>query len=54
MNVYDLGTYARSITCANDTAKQAFDQGLVWLFGYNHEAAAACFEEAIAAEADAN
>ena len=50
MNVYDLGTYARSITCANDTAKQAFDQGLVWLFGYNHEAAAACFEKAIAAD----
>ncbi|OWU74800.1 hypothetical protein [Marinibacterium profundimaris] len=50
MTHYDLGTYSRAITCANATAKSAFDRGLVWLFGYNHEAAAAAFEEAVAAD----
>ncbi|MSU91007.1 hypothetical protein GE300_15540 [Rhodobacteraceae bacterium 2CG4] len=49
---FDLGTYTREITTTSDAAKAQFDRGLVWLYGYNHEAAAACFEKAIAADPD--
>ncbi|UWR01982.1 hypothetical protein K3740_13065 [Ruegeria conchae] len=47
MTEFDLGTYRRAITTSSDKAQELFDQGLVWLFGYNHEAAAACFEQAL-------
>ncbi|WP_425043702.1 hypothetical protein [Primorskyibacter sp. S87] len=52
MTEFDLGTYSRAITTRSESAKKQFDQGLVWLYGYNHEAAAACFEQA--ARADPN
>ncbi len=52
MTDFNLGTYARDITVANDKAKAAFDQGLVWLYGYNHEAAAACFEQSVGHDPD--
>ncbi|RYH07005.1 tetratricopeptide repeat protein [Tropicimonas sp. IMCC6043] len=48
MTHFDLGTYARAITTSSPNAQKAFSQGLVWLYGYNHEEAAACFERAIA------
>ena len=44
---YDLGTYSRKITTSSPEAQAKFDKGLNWLFGYNHEAAAACFQEAV-------
>ncbi|MES0811496.1 tetratricopeptide repeat protein [Roseibium sp. SCPC15] len=44
---FNLGTYSRKITTSSADAQKLFDQGLVWLYGYNHEAAAACFEKAI-------
>ncbi|MEH6401915.1 MAG: hypothetical protein V7750_00990 [Sneathiella sp.] len=47
---FDLGSYAREITTTSSKAKLEFDQGLIWLYGYNHEAAAKCFEKAIAAD----
>ena len=47
MTEFNLGTYGRTITTSSPKAQQAFDQGLVWLYGYNHEAAAACFDQAI-------
>ncbi len=47
MTEFDLGTYRRAVTTSSSEAQKLFDQGLIWLFGYNHEAAAACFEEAI-------
>ncbi len=47
MTDFDLGTYRRAVTTSSSEAQKLFDQGLIWLFGYNHEAAAACFEEAI-------
>jgi len=50
MTNFDLGSYSREITTTSSTAKREFDQGLVWLFGYNHEAAAECFERAISAD----
>lgn len=45
---FDLGTYARDLTAANAEAKRRFNQGLNWLFGFNHEAAVVEFEAAIA------
>ncbi len=50
MDGFDLGTYARHITTVSKTAQRHFDTGLIWLFGYNHEAAADCFKLAIAAD----
>jgi tetratricopeptide (TPR) repeat protein len=50
MTNFDLGSYSREITTSSSPAKTEFDQGLVWLFGYNHEAAAECFERAISAD----
>ncbi len=50
MTDFDLGTYRRDITTRSDEAKSCFDAGLIWLFGYNHEAAADQFEKAVAAD----
>ncbi len=52
MTDFDLGTYQRKITTGSQNAQRLFDQGLIWLFGYNHEAAAHCFEQAIAQDPD--
>jgi tetratricopeptide (TPR) repeat protein len=52
MTTFDLGPYAREITAASSAAKSHFDQGLNWLFGFNHEAAAEEFEKAIAIDPD--
>jgi len=51
MTYYDLGTYGRKITTASDDAQLWFDRGLIWLYGYNHEAANACFRKALNADA---
>ena len=48
---YDLGTYRRAVSAVAN-AQTWFDRGLVWLFGYNHEEAIACFEKAVAADPD--
>jgi tetratricopeptide (TPR) repeat protein len=47
---FDLGTYARTISTTSKTAQSEFNAGLVWLYGYNHEAAADCFQRAIDAD----
>ncbi len=52
MTTFDLGAYRRQITTASDTARKAFDDGLIWIFGFNHEMAAQCFATAIAADPD--
>lgn len=46
MTVFNLGTYHRPVRCEKSEAQSAFDRGLVWLYGYNHEAAAAEFGRA--------
>lgn len=48
--LFDLGSYSRLVTTSSADAQRAFDQGLVWLYGYNHEAAAENFQEAIDAD----
>lgn len=50
MTDFDLGVYARSVTTNAAQAQAHFDKGLNWLFGYNHEAALVCFDQAIAAD----
>jgi tetratricopeptide (TPR) repeat protein len=47
---FSLGGYARPVTTTSAEAQAAFNRGLVWLYGYNHEAAAEAFEEAIGAD----
>jgi tetratricopeptide (TPR) repeat protein len=47
---FSLGGYARPVTTTSAGAQAAFNRGLVWLYGYNHEAAAEAFEEAIGAD----
>lgn len=50
MDYFDLGKHSRKITTASDRAQRWFDRGLVWLYGFNHESAIACFREALAAD----
>lgn len=42
----NLGTLHHPITTASPLAQQYFDQGLRWVYGFNHEEAIASFEEA--------
>ena len=52
MPQFDLGRYGRPVTCRTPAAQAAFDQGLAWLYGYNHEAAIARFESALDIDPD--
>jgi tetratricopeptide (TPR) repeat protein len=47
---YDLGSYTWSVATRSDEAQRWFDQGLLWRYGFNHEAALIAF--AHAAQAD--
>ncbi|WP_306145683.1 hypothetical protein [Roseibium sp. MMSF_3412] len=49
---FDLGTYSRKISTQSAEAQRQFDKGLIWLYGYNHEAATVCFEKALASDPD--
>ena len=44
---YDLGSYGRPITTTSADAQLWFDRGLIWCYGYNHEAALSCFEKSL-------
>src|ERR1700693_4787212 len=47
---YDLGSYSRKVTTNSADAQRWFDRGLNWCFGYHHEEAIVCFENALAAD----
>jgi tetratricopeptide (TPR) repeat protein len=47
---YDLGTYRRSLSTKSEDAKEWFNRGLLWGYGFNHEEAVICFEKAIASD----
>jgi tetratricopeptide (TPR) repeat protein len=47
---YDLGPYSRTVTTTSADAQRWFDRGLNWSFGYHHEEAVACFENALTAD----
>lgn len=43
----DLGAYSRTVTTTSPEAQRWFDQGLGWLFAFNHDEAIHCFSEAL-------
>ncbi|QIE48193.1 hypothetical protein G5B38_21555 (plasmid) [Pseudohalocynthiibacter aestuariivivens] len=47
MEYFDLGTYSWPVTTEFPVAQQWFDRGLAWIYGYNHEEAIVCFENAL-------
>lgn len=49
---YDLGAYERTVSTASGEAQQWFNRGLVWTYGFHHEEAVACFEEALRHDPD--
>jgi tetratricopeptide (TPR) repeat protein len=49
---YDVGRYSRTVTTTSPDAQRWFDRGLNWCFGFHHEEAIRCFEQAL--EADPN
>ena len=46
MDYYNLGTHSRKITTGSAEAQLWFDRGLLWTYGYHHEEAIFCFEQA--------
>ena len=49
---YDLGAYSRPITTTSAEAQRWFDRGLAWTYGFNHDEAVYCFEQAVGADPD--
>ncbi|EKD14152.1 uncharacterized protein L3040_007848 [Drepanopeziza brunnea f. sp. 'multigermtubi'] len=49
---YDLGSFTRRIRTTSLHAQTWFSRGLTWSYGFNHEEAASCFEQALAHDAD--
>lgn len=47
MTDYNLGSHSRKVSTSSKEAQRWFDQGLIWIYGYNHEEAITCFEEAL-------
>ncbi len=52
MEYYDLGTHSWPVTTSAPEAQAWFDRGLVWAYGFNHEEAVYCFEQALGADPD--
>ena len=47
---YDVGRYSRTVTTTSPDAQRWFDRGLNWCFGFHHEEAIRCFEQALDAD----
>ena len=52
MEYYDLGTHSWPVTTSVPEAQTWFDRGLAWAYGFNHEEAVYCFEQALTADPD--
>ena len=52
MEYYDLGRHSRPVTTSSPQAQTWFDRGLVWTYGFNHEEAVYCFEQALSHDPD--
>ncbi len=50
MEYFDLGSFARPVTTTSDNAQRWFNRGLIWMYGFNHEEAIRCFQNAVAAD----
>ena len=48
---FDLGDHGRAVS-GDATAQGWFDQGLNWLYGFNHEEAIVCFQAALETDPD--
>ena len=44
---YDLGRHSYPISTSSPAAQLWFDRGLAWTYGFNHEEAIRCFEQAL-------
>ena len=51
-NYFDLGNYNRDITTTSKTARDWFNRGLIWCYGFNHEEALRCFVKVIEIDPD--
>ena len=49
---YDIGNIHREVTTASREAQMWFDRGLGLAYGFNHEEAIVCFEQAVEADPD--
>lgn len=49
---YDLGRHQRRVATRVPGAQAAFDQGLVWAYAFNHEAAIRAFQEVLRLDPD--
>lgn len=49
---YDLGRHQRRVATQVPGAQAAFNQGLVWAYAFNHEAAVRAFQEALRLDPD--
>ena len=47
---YDLGNHRRTISTDSPDAQLWFDRGLNWTYGFHHEEAIVCFEQALIAD----
>jgi tetratricopeptide (TPR) repeat protein len=52
MEYYDLGSHSRLVTTSSPQAQAWFDRGLNWAYGFNHEEAGRCFEQALRHDPD--
>lgn len=48
--MYNVGSFGRPITTNNPEAQTWFNRGLTWTYGFNHQEAIHCFEQAIACD----
>jgi tetratricopeptide (TPR) repeat protein len=44
---YDLGSHRRTITTSSPDAQTWFNRGLIWTYGFNHDEAIHCFQQAL-------
>jgi tetratricopeptide (TPR) repeat protein len=49
---YDLGGYRRAVSTKSPEAQLWFDRGLIWCYGFNHEEAVRCFDQAAESDPD--
>jgi tetratricopeptide (TPR) repeat protein len=49
---FDLGGYSRPVTTKSAEAQRWFDRGLMWCYGYNHEASVRCFQRSAEIDPD--
>lgn len=49
---FDLGSHTFLVTTRNADAQKWFDRGLMWCYGFNHEEAVFCFQQAALRDSD--